>query len=255
MENETTIETPEVNVAEGYIESALKASQDTLQKTRVIAAAASVFFVGYLGYVTATFHSNLEPEGAATVAAGLAAQRIDDLEPTLTAFIHEQIPQAIRQAPDTIIARLPEMRQQLEDKVEGDLRAHSEESSKKLADLMNRFVAEHKDEIGSFAKDAQDPANADKIGDALEKEFVAYLHTEQIAGSTIAEKLDNTLEALEQVDARTARLALNKKLTPGEQKARHAVALLMHRINSTPDDGTVAVAHSTVKGIAAAFHP
>ncbi len=254
MENET-IETPEVNVAEGYIESALKSGQETLKKTRVMAAAASVFFVGYLGYVTATFHANLEPEGAATVATGLAAQRLDDMEPTLTSFIHEQIPQAIRHAPDEIIARMPEMRENLENKVEGDLRAHSVESSKKLSELMNRFITEHKDEISAFAKDAQDPANADKVGDALEKEFIEFLHNEQIAGSTIAEKLDNTLEALEQVDARTARLALNKKLTSGEQKARHAVALLMHRINSAPDDGTVAEAHNTVKGIAAAFHP
>lgn len=254
MENEPIV-TPEANVADSYIENALKTGQETLQKTRVIAAAASVFVVGYLGYVTATFHSNLEPEGAATVATGLASQRLDDLEPTLSSYIREQVPQVIRHAPDEVIARMPEMREKLEQKVEDDLRAHSAEGSKKLAGLINHFVAEHKDEISSFAKDAQDPANAEKVGDALEKEFVAFLNEQEIAGSTIAEKLDNTLEALEQVDSRTARLAVNKGLTSGEKKARHAVALLMRRINTTPDDGTVAEAHSTVKGIAAAFHP
>jgi hypothetical protein len=254
MENKE-IESSSETIAAQYVEAALIKGQETLKTTRIVAAGVTVALVGYLGFVTATFHSNLEPEGAATVATGLAAQRFDDLEPTLTSFVHEQVPQAIRQVPDEVIARMPDMREKLEQRVEDDLRAHSEESSKRLSAMIARFVQEHKDSVNAFVKDAQNPATAEQIGDALEKEFVAYLHEEQIGGSTIAEKLDNALEALEQVDVRTARLASNKHLTSGERKARHAVALLMHRIGGTEDDGTVSSTREAVHGLATAFHP
>ncbi|RYG26941.1 hypothetical protein EON82_01380 [bacterium] len=253
MENHE-IETSSDAVAAQYIETALKQGQESLKKTRNVAAGVTVAIVGYLGFVTATFHSNLEPEGAATVATGLAVQRFDELEPTLSSFVHEQVPQAIRQVPDEVIARMPDMREQLEQRVEDDLRAHSEESGKRLSAMIGRFVEEHKDGISTFVKEAQDPAAADALGDALEKEFIAFLHEESIGGTTIAEKLDHTLDALEQVDARTAKLASNKGLTSGERKARHAVALLMHRIDGTPDDGTVSTTRETINGIATAFH-
>ncbi len=255
MENEPIIEPTSASVAESYIDTALAAGRENLKKTRIIAASVTVCLVGYLSFVTATFHANLEPEGAATVATGLASERFDELEPTLATFIHEQVPQAIRRAPDEIIARMPEMRENLEKRVEEDLRAHSADSSKRLSAALDKFIEEHKDEITTFAKNAQDPDNAEKLGDALEKDFTEFLHNEDVGGSTIAEKLDNTLEALEQVDTRTARLAMNKKLSPSEHKARHAVALLMHRINSAQDDGSVEAIHGTVNGIATAFHP
>lgn len=248
--------TPEPKpAAEQYIEASLTKNREILQKTRIIASATAIVLSSYLWYLTANFHANLVPEGAATVATGLAAERLDELEPTFASFIHEQVPQAIRRAPDEVIARMPEFRERLEERVESDLRAHSEEGAKRLSANLDQFFTEHKDEIGEFLKEGQKPESGEKLANALETSFMAFLNEQEINGSTISEKLDNTLSTLEQVETRTAHLARNRHLTASEKKARHAVAMLMQRIDAGKDDGSIAEAGETVKGIATSFHP
>lgn len=228
--------TPEVvsgeGIAERYVERELEASRAALVRTQIIGGALALFVLGYMGYLTTGFRNSLEPAGAAEIATGLASQRLDDVEPRFAEYIHEQVPMMIRKAPDEIIARMPEYRKSLEDRVEADLRAQAKAGADQLSQDLDTFLTAHKDEVAALIKDGQDPQATEAMGDQLEAQFRDFLHEVKIGGTSIDEKLAATLSTLRQVRARTERLAANKNLTPAEKSARKAIAALMHRIET-----------------------
>ncbi|RYG26943.1 hypothetical protein EON82_01390 [bacterium] len=219
-------------LAERYIDKELHESRASLSRTRIIAGLLTVGIVGYMVYLTSGFHQSLEPRGAAEITTGLAAQRLDDLEPQVASYIHEQVPQLIRKAPDEVIARLPEYRESLEDRVEADLREQAREGAKELSSHLDTFLSAHKEQVAALIQNGQDPQATEEMGAGLEEQFRTFLREQKIAGTSIDEKLSTTLSTLKQVQARTAKLAANKGLTPEEKNARHAIALLMHRIEA-----------------------
>lgn len=218
-------------VAERYVEHELIASRASLRRTQVVGSLLTVFVVAYLAYLTSGFHSNLEPNGAAEVATGLVAQRVDDLTPQFASYIREEVPKAIRNAPDEIIKRMPQYRENLESRVEETLRVRSNEAAKRLNGEMMSYLTAHKDQVAELIKNGNDPAAAQSLGQGLEDQFRTFLKEQPVGDSSIQAKLDETLRTLNLVQARTARLAAGKGLNPSEQKARHAVAMLMHRID------------------------
>ena len=219
-------------VAERYIDKELVESRASLKRTQIIAGILTVGIVGYLFFVTNKFHANLEPTGAAEVATGLAAQRVDDMTPQFASYIREEVPKMIRSAPDEVIKRLPEYRENLEKRVESDLRVRSEEATKRLNTELNDFLSAHKEQVATLIKNGNDPAAVESMGQGLEDEFRKFLKEQEVGGTSIQAKLDGTLNTLGLVEKRTARLAANQGLSPSEQKARHAVAMLMHRIDA-----------------------
>lgn len=218
-------------IAERYVEKELVESRASLKRTQIISAIVAIGLVGYLAVVTSRFHSNLEPNGAAEIATGLASQRVDDMTPQFASYVREEVPKAIRNVPDEVIKRLPEYRENLEKRVENELRLRSGEASKRLHTELTAFLTEHKDKVGDLIKNGNDPAAVEEMGKGLEDQFRKFLKEQDVAGSSIQSKLNSTLNTLTLVEKRTARLAANKGLNPSEQKARHAVAMLMHRID------------------------
>ncbi len=250
-----TGEPAEEITAQGFIEKELIESRASLVRTRIVGGVLAVFTLVYMGYLTSGFRSSLEPVGAAEIATGLATQRLDDLEPRFAEYIHEQVPMMIRKAPDEIISRMPEYRKGLEDRVESDLRAQASSGSDELSKNLESFLTAHKDSVGALIKDGQDSAATELMGVQLEAQFRTFLHDVKVGGTSIDEKLSETLSTLRQVQARTARLAGNKGLTPSEKSARHAVAMLMHRIGQAKDDGVVASAQNAVVNVGTAIQP
>jgi hypothetical protein len=232
----TTEPIAEEAVAERFIEKELVESRASLSRTRIIASVLTVGVVAYMVYLTSGFHQSLEPVGAAEIATGLAAQRLDDLDPQFANYIHEQVPVLIRKAPDEVIARLPEYRKGLEDKVEADLRSQAQEGAQQLSKNLDAFLEAHKEQVSELIKNGQDLKATEDMGAALEDQFRTFLREQKIGGTSIDEKLATTLSTLKQVQARTARLAANKGLTPEEQSARHAIAMLMHRIDAAKSE-------------------
>ena len=219
-------------IAERYVEKELVESRASLRRTQVVGVVLSLFVIGYMGYLTSGFRANLEPKGAAQVATGIAAQRLDDMEPQFASYIHEQVPAMIRKAPDELISRLPEYRKTIEERVDTVLRQQAEQGSTQLNKQLDDFLTAHKDEVGSLLKNGQDPAYLEKFGGELEQSFQSFLNEQKIGDETIQQKLTSTLTALKQVSTRTARLASNKGLNPSEKNARKAVAMLMRRIDA-----------------------
>jgi len=222
-------------IAERYVAQELVESRASLKRTQIIGVVMTVLVVGSMAFLTSGWRSNLEPNAAAEIATGLASQRVDDLTPQFADYVRTEVPKAIRSAPDELIKRLPEYRENLEQRVETDLRARSADATKRLHDELFTYLSAHKEAVGELLKNANDPAKADEIGKGLEDEFRKFLKEEKVGDDTIQAKLDNTLKALSQVEQRTAHLAANQGLTPSEQKARHAVAMLMKRIDFAKD--------------------
>lgn len=255
ISNEPTPEVSPEITAEAYLVKELIESRASLARTRIVGGALAVLTMVYMGYLTSGFRSSLEPVGAAEIATGLATQRLDDLEPRFAEYIHEQVPLMIRKAPDEIIARMPDYRKGLEDRVEADLRTQAASGSEELSKNLDTFLAAHKDSVAVLIKDGQDPAAMELMGAQLEAEFRTFLHDVKIAGTSIDEKLSETLSTLRQVQTRTARLAANKGLTPSEKSARHAVAMLMHQIGQAKDNGVVASTQNAVINVGTAIQP
>lgn len=247
--NEPLRPTSGEGVAERFVDHELIESRTSLARTRIICVVLAVFVVTYVGYLTAGFHANLKPEGAAEVATGLAAERVDDLEPKFTEYIHEQVPMMIRKAPDEVISRLPEYRKELEARVDKTVRDQAQQGATQLDKQLDDFLTAHKDEVGQLLLNGQDPAKAEQFGDELDKSLTDFLTTQKIGDTTVQEKLDNTLVTLKQVAARTAKLAANKDLNPSERQARHAVAMLMRRIEAAQAAEPDAIKPIDVEGI------
>ncbi|RYG41097.1 hypothetical protein EON79_21410 [bacterium] len=228
----TPVPTPAAeHVAEDYIARELKEAKAGLQRIRIGTGIVVVGLALYLGYVTSTFRANLEPRAAAEITHGMLAQRLTEAEPQFATYLREEVPKFIRQAPDYAIDRLPEYRASMEDRVETDLRSYAKSTSDKLTKEMGEFLTLHKPQIEELLKEGQDPKVTDELGAALEAQFRTYL-AEQPAGDTLQARLDNTLGAMDRVEVRTSKLLANKGLTPAEQKARHAIAMLMRRIDT-----------------------
>lgn len=249
MEPNGPVSTSGEGVAERFVDHELVETKTSLARTRIICVVLVLFVVCYVGYLTAGFHANLEPNGAAEVATGLASQRLDDLEPKFTEYIHEQVPEMIRKAPDEVISRLPEYRKQLETRVDQTVRQQAEQGATQLNKQLDDFLTAHKDEVGQLLKNGQDPAKVEQLGEELDKSLTEFLTTTKVGDTTIQEKLDNTLVTLKQVSARTAKLAGNTGLTPSEKQARHAIAMLMRRINAAQAAEPNAIKPIDVEGI------
>ena len=219
-------------IAETYIDSELVKARTNLQRTRIASVACVVVIGLYMGYVTNGFRENLEPKAAALITSSIVSQRMDDAEPQFAEFIRTKVPETIRGAPDYALARMPEYRMAIEDRVEADLRAHAEVSSKKLTEELAVFLEAHKTEVEGMLLEPDKPAAAEAMGAGLEERFRTFLAEQPIAGDTIKSRLDNTLKALTDVEKRIARLAANKNLTPTEKKTRGAIANLMKRIDA-----------------------
>ncbi len=219
-------------LAERFVDRELIESRASLRRTQIVGGLLAVFVVAYMSYLTAGFRASLEPNGAAQIATGLASQRLDDMEPQFADYIHTEVPKMIQGAPDEVIKQLPEYRKELEKRVDTTIRTQAQQGATQLDKQLDDFLTAHKEQVGNLLKNGQDPANLDGVANDLETSFKSYLHDTKIGSETLEQKLDETLKALKQVSERTAKLAAKKGLTADEQKARHAVAMLMHQIGA-----------------------
>ncbi|MEZ0326225.1 MAG: hypothetical protein ACAH95_09985 [Fimbriimonas sp.] len=219
-------------IAESFIATELEKSRTNLTRTRIVVVAGVALIGLYMVFVTNGFRENLHPKAAALITTSMVNQRLDDAEPQFAEFIRTKVPETIRGAPDYALARLPEYRATIEDRVEQDLRSHAQATSEQLSSELGVFLAAHKEQVEAMLQNPSDPASTKEMGAGLETQLRTYLSEQPIAGATIKSRLDDTLKALNDVEKRISRLAANKGLTPTEKKTRRAIANLMRRIDA-----------------------
>ena len=220
-------------IAEAFVERELAKTKTRLMWTRVLVPVGVIATGVYLGLITNGFRENLQPKSAAVITTSLVNQRMDDAEPQFASFVLEKVPETIRRAPDYALQRLPEVRASLEQRVEDELRSHAKSTSDQLSKELTDFLNLHKTEVEAMLTEPNKAGTADAMGAALEEQFRTYLAEQPVGGETIQSRLDKTLKAMDDIEVHTSRLALNQGLTPAEQKSRHAIALLMRKIDRT----------------------
>lgn len=219
-------------VAERYIATELKKAKDSLLRTQIISAAAVVLLGGYTVYVTSRFRASLQPQEAATIAKGLVAQRLDEGGVQFADFVKKEVPSYIRQAPDYAIKRMPEFRQEIEQRVNTSIETYAKQSSEQLGGEVDTFLQNNKESVGELLKDGQNPAATAKINAELKTLFVKYLDEPGPGGSeSMKAKLDQALDVLKKVETRIKRLASAKDLTPSEKNAKRAIAVLLKTVH------------------------
>lgn len=217
-------------IAESYVHTELKKAKDSLLRTQILSALAVVLLGGYTIYATNGFRRAMEPKEAATIARGLVSQRLTEGGPQFADYVKREVPALLRQAPDYALKELPNIRTQVEERVNTDVERYAKASAEQLGGEVDKFLENNKESVGQLLKDGQDPAATAKINGELKAVFVRYLDEPAGGGESMKAKLDEALKMLRQVEGRMKRLATAKDLTPKEQNAKRAIAVLMKTV-------------------------
>lgn len=231
-ENTETPVAAEGVLAEQFIVAELKKAKDGLLKTQIIAVVAVLLVGGYLGYVTNTFTTNLEPKTLGNTIKSYVVAQVDEQAPQIQDYVRKEVPAYVAKLPDLAKEQLPKFREELEGRLLAQVEAYADQSNEKLGNAVDTFLENNKDSVKALIENGQDPAATKAITAELKKVFVEYLEETAIEGETLKQKLDASLEALSTLDARVQKLAANKGLTASEKKARRAIAVLAKTVDT-----------------------
>lgn len=224
------ISTDDGQAAERYVTAELKKAKDGLLRTQVLSVASVVLVGGYLGYVTSRFRESLAPQEAATIAQGLINGKVDEGGAQLVEYVKKEVPAYIRQVPDYALKELPNYRTELEARVTTEVERYAKESSDRLGAALDEFLETNKESVGELIDKGSDPTATAEITRAMRKMFVEYVESTPAGGESLKAKLNAALVTLNKADAKMARLATAKNLTPSEVRAKRAVAILLRQI-------------------------
>lgn len=217
-------------MAERYVAAELKKAKDGLLRTQILSVASVLLVGGYLGYVTMRFRESLAPREAATIAQSLINSKVDEGGAQLVEYVKKEVPVYIRQVPDYALKELPNYRSELESRVTTEVEKYAKESSERLGTSLDGFLDTNKDAVGQLIRDGADPAATAKIASSMRELFIEYVESTPAGGESLKTKLDAALVALNKADAKMARLATAKNLTPQEVRAKRAIAILLRQV-------------------------
>ena len=231
-EPQTTEETMTPSlVADQFVTTEVAKARGALKQTRIVGTIVFLFVFFYIGSIAVHFHQSLQPSEAAEIAKGMVAERVNDGAPQLTAYLKKEIPDVIAKAPDYVMQELPNYRKQLEDRLEGQFKQYTNETSKQLSDELDQFLENNKDHFKTVILSGQDPQATQELAANLRQLFISYLAEKPEGDESIQQKLDASLDALAKIKTTTTKLAAGKNLTPAEEKTRRAIAVLLTTID------------------------
>jgi hypothetical protein len=212
-------------VVAAYLAQELPKARLVLKRTRIICIVLISFIAIYIGTITTILVGFFQPQAAADVASGMLTQHAMRDGPILAAKLEWEIPKFIHQVPDYLIAELPVYRKELQQSLEAEYEAYCNSLSRDLGNQIDKLIDEHQAEIKTLLDNAND---RDAIRKALPDfdRVIADCMNNDPEGRALREHLDEWASALKEVEKRMDRLANGTNLTPEEQKARYALALL-----------------------------
>ena len=212
-------------VVAAYLAQELPKARQLLKRTWIICIILILFVGAYVGIISTIMVNFFQPKAAAEVASGMLAQHAVKDGPILAAKIEWEIPHIIHQVPDYLIGELPIYRKELQKSLETEYEAYCNSLSKNLGDQIDKLIDDHKAEIKTLLENAGDRDAIRKTLPDFDK-VIAESMTNDAEGQALKERIDAWAAALKEVEKRMDRLANGSDLTPEEQKARHALALL-----------------------------
>jgi hypothetical protein len=237
-----TAQTGEAFLA-AYLAQELPKARVLLRRTRIVCVVLIVFIAVYIGTITTIMVNFFQPKAAAEVASGMLAQHAMKDGPILAAKVEWEIPHIIHQVPDYLIGELPVYRKELQQSLEAEYEAYCNSLSKDLGGQIDKFIDDHPAEIKTLLENANDRDTIRKILPDFDKGIADCMKNDP-EGQALREHIDEWAAALKEVEKRMDHLANGSNLTPEEQKARYALALLSKVIDvnaKMPEDNPTPV--------------
>lgn len=215
-------------IAADYVNQQLEAARASLGRTKLIAVIMILLVLSYMVYVTKGILGHLEPKQAADTAKNIIAAHVTEQGDALATSIKERIPAMMHDLPDAVLTRIPAIRQNLEDRIDAQLRNYATLTAKELDPLFEQFLVEHKDDIQSFLDATQ---NLDELKEDLnpdmDKLLKDYLSAARDGEESLLEKFEASKVLLGRVADQTDRLAGATDLNEREKQTRKAIAVLL----------------------------
>jgi hypothetical protein len=212
-------------VLAAYLSRELPKARLLFKRTRIIGIVLIAFIAIYIGTITFIMVGYFQPQAAAEVASGMLTLHAIQDGPILAAKVEWEIPHIIHQVPDFLIGELPVYRKELQQSLLAEYEKYCNSLSKDLGEQMDKFIDEHQAEFKTLLENAGDRDAIRKTLPDLDK-VIADCMKNDPEGQAFRERIDEWAAALKEVEKRMDRLANGTNLTPEEQKARHALALL-----------------------------
>jgi hypothetical protein len=212
-------------VVAAYLAQELPKARQGLKRTHIIGTILIILVGAYIGIISTVMVRFFEPKAASEVASGMLAQHVLSDGPIFAAQIEREIPLIIRQTPDYLIGELPVYRRELQLSLETGYEAYCNSLGKDLGSQIDKLIDDHQAEIKTLLENASDRDTIQKTLPDFDK-MVATCMKNDPEGKALREHIDAWAVALKEVEKRMDHLANGSNLTPEEQKARHALALL-----------------------------
>jgi hypothetical protein len=219
-----TAQTGEAVVA-AYLTQELPRARQLLKRTRIICLALILFVGAYIGTISIIMVNFSKPKTAAEIASGMLAQHVVRDGPILAAKVEWEIPHLIHQLPDYLIGELPVYRKELQQSLVTEYEGYCNTLAKNLGEKIDKLIDEHQAEIKTLLENAGDREAIRKTLPDFDRVISEFLKKD-VEGQAVRERIDAWAATLKEVEKRMDRLANGTNLTPEEQKARHALALL-----------------------------
>jgi hypothetical protein len=219
------------SVAAEYIARELPKARKTLRRTKIICVILILFVGAYMGTITTITLNFLKPKAAAEVVSGMVMQHVEREGPVLAAQAEREIPALIRQTPDYLIKEIPVFRKELQRSIETECETYCLAQSKELGVRVDELLDQHKSEIKTALENANDREAIRKILPDFDT-IVLESMNKKVEGKAVNAHIGDWAVALAEIQQRMDRLANGNDLTPEEQKARQALALLARAIQT-----------------------
>lgn len=225
-------------LAVDFVAKELGQARSSLKKAQIVGIVLILFVAGYVTILTSKLSPYLSPQGAASTANDIILTQVTERAPLIADDLKKRVPEMVARIPDMVIGKLPEWRGQLEEKAEDTLRDQMQDHSVQLGKRLDLFLADHQAQIGELLASTQDKDKTKlrSLMTSIEQDMLAYMDEKFDQKESIREKIDASLEKLSHMEKQIDRLANANDLTPQEKKTRHAIAVIVQKIDLARED-------------------
>jgi hypothetical protein len=213
-------------VAEDYIDRQLAKARVAVVRSKQFGVLLTVLICGYFSVLTYILNGFLEPTTVADVAVGTASQLVQEKAGELSKSVETEARNYLHSLPDTLLAKLPDLRLEMERHLLNYARVECRRHAEKLGEELDAFLLENAGTVQELLTKSDDPAELQALAEQLGEEFVASLEIAPDGRESMNDKIRMTLSGLDRIEQQLERLAEGRNLTPGEQNQRRAIAMV-----------------------------
>lgn len=211
--------------ASAYLAGLLPKARQTLRRTRIVGVVLICFVGAYIGVISTVMVRFFQPKEAAQVASGMLIEHAKSEGPALATQFENEVLTLLRGVPDYLISEMPNYRKTLQESLEREYEFYCASLSRDLGDQIDKLIDDHKAEIKTLLENANDRETIRKVLPDFDK-VIDHFTQIDVDGRVLKKQIDELAAALKEVEKRMDRLANASDLTPEEQRARHALAML-----------------------------